>query len=38
MIVNDISNSIVYFKLRSVKMVLIAVPYRDHCICCVKLS
>ena len=38
MIVNDVSNSIVYFKLTSVKMVLIAVPYRDRCICCVKLS
>ena len=38
MIVNDINHSIVYFKLRSVKMVLIAVPYRDRCICCVKLS
>ena len=32
MIVNEINNFIVYFKLTSVKMVLIAVPYRHHCI------
>ena len=40
MIVNDINHSIVHFKLTSVKMVLVAVPYmyRDHCICCMKLS
>ena len=38
MIVNEINNFIVVFKLTSVKMVLIGVPYRDRCICCVKLS
>ena len=42
MIVNDINHSIVHFKLTSVKMVLVAVPYmymyRDHFICCMKLS
>ena len=38
MIVNDINHSIVYFELTSVKMVLMAVPCRDRCICCMKLS
>ena len=31
MIVNDISNSIVYFKLTSVGMVIVAAPYEPFC-------